>query len=102
MAIFTRENASTWQSLFNEVNKEKPAQGRTVRVTRGKHAGKVGVVKRHQPSQYGNAFRYGNEASHAMTQARGRHGFAILIQPEAGPTFWTNADNVMVCYEEGR
>lgn len=101
MAIFTAENRDMWNGLFAEVNKEKPAKGRTVRITRGKHTGKVGVVTLHAPSRFGNAFRYGNAAQHAMTQARGRHGFYIAVQTSAGERFTCSADLAMVCYEEG-
>lgn len=99
MATFTSENRDLWQGLFDEASRERPGVGRTVRVCRGKHTGKVGVVRRHMVSRYGNPFRYGNEASRAMLQARGRHGFCILIQPEVGSEFFVGADLVMVCVE---
>jgi ribosomal protein S4E len=99
MAIFTQENAPIWQGLFNAVAQEKPALGRTIRVTRGKHTGRVGAVKRHQESQYVNAFRYGDSAQHAMTQARGRYGFCILVETADGERFWCNADYAMVCVD---
>ena len=81
--------------LLNEVSREKPSVGRTVRVLRGKHAGKIGTVTKHIQDQYVNAFRYGSSASHAMTQARGRYGFAVKIDNQ----FWTKADNTMVCID---
>jgi len=98
MAMITFENRQVWQDLFNEVAKEKPCIGRTVRITRGKHSAKIGKVIRHASDRYTNVFRYGNEASHAMTQARGRDGFIILVESQ-GETFWTKANYAMVCVE---
>jgi hypothetical protein len=66
--------------LLNEVSREKPSVGRTVRVLRGKRAGTVGVVTHHIQDQYVNAFRY---------------GFAVKIDNQ----FWTKADNTMVCVD---
>lgn len=101
MSVFKQEDAAMWTGLFAEVSKEKPAVGRVVRITRGKHTGKIGTVKRHQPSQYGHAFRYGSEASRAMQQVRGRYGFCVLVQPlDGGPTFWANANLTMICLED--
>jgi hypothetical protein len=97
----TFENREVWQGLFNEVAKDKPAVGRMVRVNRGKHTGRIGTVRKHIRSRFVDPFRYGDSAQHHMTQARGRYGYAILVANEDGE-FWTNADNVMVCYEEGR
>lgn len=84
--------------MFNEVSKEKPAIGRMVRIICGKHHGKIGVVKRHTISKFVKSFRYGNEATRAMIQARGRYGFCVLIQNDT-ESFWTNADYCMVCVE---
>lgn len=97
-SCITFENREVWQGLFNEVAKEKPAVGRLVRVLRGKHSGEIGKVSKHIRSRYINPYCYGNEASHHMTDARGRYGFAILVQNE-NKSFWTDANNVMVCYE---
>lgn len=98
MTVITRENAPVLQSLFNSVAVDKPRVGCTVRVTSGKHKGKIGVVEKHILSQYEHAFRYGSDMSHMMTQARGRYGYAIKIK-SGDSSFWVKADNVMVCYE---
>jgi len=98
-SAITFENREIWQSLFNEVAKEKPAVGCKVRVTRGKHTGKIGVVRKHFVSRFERAFRYGSSAQHAMTQARGRYGFCIFVQADNGTEFFVNADYVMVCFE---
>lgn len=99
-SFITFENREVWQGLFNEVAKEKPAVGRLVRITRGKHSGKIGVVKCHQLSRFKDPFRYGNSASHAMTQARGRYGFCILVENEnENENFWTNAEYTIVCID---
>lgn len=97
-SFITFENREVWQGLFNSVALEKPAVGRTVRIMRGKHHGKIGVVKKHQQSRFKDAFRYGNAASHAMTQVHGRYGFCILVQCD-GESFWTDAEYAMVCVE---
>ncbi len=97
MSVLTQENAPVIQSLLNSVAMDKPRIGCTVKILTGKHAGKIGIVEKHIVSRFERAFRYGNEMSHYMAQARGRYGYAILVQPEDAPTFWTKADNVMVC-----
>jgi hypothetical protein len=100
MPAITFENAPVLQSLFNSVALEKPRVGRIVRVMRGKHAGKVGVVQRHQLSRFVDPFRYGNELQHHMTQARGRYGYCVrIVETETGEAFYCNADLVMVCVE---
>jgi hypothetical protein len=80
--------------LLSEVSKEKPAVGRIVRIMRGKYAGTIGQVERHIRSRYVNPYRYGSSAQHAMTDACGRYGFAVLVEGR-----WTDANNVMVCVE---
>jgi len=92
-------NRDILQSLFNEVSKEKPAVGQMVKVLNGKRHDKVGRVVRHIPDKYVNAFRYGSETSRAMTQVRGRYGFAVQVETADGERFWTKASNVMNCYE---
>lgn len=97
MALLTRENAPLIQSLLTEVSLDKPGVGRVVRVLTGKYSKQVGTVEKHIVSRFERPFRYGNEMSHCMTQARARYGYAILVRPENGAAFWTKADNVMVC-----
>lgn len=99
MPWITAENAPIIQSLFNDVSKDKPTIGATVRVRTGKHAGKIGTVQRHMVSRYKNPFRYGSEMSRAMTQVRGRSGFVVLVKTET-ETFWVDADDkIMLCVE---
>lgn len=95
--MITAENAPVLQRLFNEVNKDKPAVGCTVRVFTGKHTGKIGVVKKHILSRFENPYRYGSPMSHHMLAARGRSGYAVLITSYDGETFWVPAKNVTVC-----
>lgn len=97
MTALTRENAPAIQSLLQMVNKDKPDVDCMVRVLRGKHAGKVGTVRKHVRSRFENPYRYANEMMAHMIDARGRYGFAILVATDAGATFWTKADYVMVC-----
>lgn len=101
MPWLTAESAPIFQDLFNTVAKKKPAIGATVRVRLGKHTGKIGTVRKHIVSRYKHPFRYGNEASHAMCQARGRYGYVVLVQPlDGGPEFWVDADDkIMLCVE---
>lgn len=94
--MITAENAPVLQSLFNAVNRDKPDVGCTVRVLRGKHTGKIGIVKKHMLSRYENPYRYGSAMQHHMIDARGRSGYTILIQQD-DETFWVPAKNVMVC-----
>lgn len=98
-SCITFENREVWQGLFNSVAVDKPRVGRLVRITRGKHTGKIGVVEKHTQSKYIDAFRYGNSAQHAMTQARGRYGFIILVRND-NESFWCNADYAMICLED--
>lgn len=100
MPWITAENAPAFQSLFNDVGRDKPRIGNTVRVQSGKHKGKIGVVLRHMVSRYKNPFRYGSDASHAMTEARGRFGYVVLVRPYEGDSFWVDADDkIMLCSE---
>jgi hypothetical protein len=98
MPWLTAENAPVFQELFNSVARDKPSIGATIRVIYGKHSGKIGTVTRHMLSRYKHPFRYGNAASHAMTQARGRGGYVVLVKTEM-ETFWVDADKVMLCVE---
>jgi hypothetical protein len=52
MAWLTSENRDTFQTLFTEVNKEKPAVGQTVKLISGKRHGKVGIVVKHIRDRY--------------------------------------------------
>lgn len=94
MPAINSENREAWQALANEVSKDRPYVGRRVTVTGGrKHKGKSGEVVRHERDRYVDAFRYGNEAQHHMTQMRGRYGYVVLIDTGT-ERFWTKADNV--------
>lgn len=97
MTVITRENAPIIQSLLTMVNLDKPEVGCTIKVLTGKHKGKLGIVQKHIRSRFENPYRYGNEMSHHMTDARGREGYCILIKQGDGGTFWTKANNVIVC-----
>lgn len=103
MPLITQENAPILQSLFTSVSKDRPEVGCTVRVLRSrKHQGKIGTVRKHARSRFVNPYRYGNDLSHCMIDARGRYGFVILIAPQdGGAEFWLDADNVMVCCTKG-
>lgn len=101
MSFLTEVPRESLQSLFNTVAQDKPAVGCTVRIKEGrKHKGKIGIIKRHMIDGYADAFRYGNSATHYMTQARGRYGYVVLVQEENGNTFWVKADYCMVCCEK--
>jgi len=99
--MITAEIAPVLQEMFNEVAKERPSVGRVVRIKgRGKHHGKIGVVKQHFPSKYGATYRYGSDLQHHMLDARGRSGWCIQVEPfDGGPRFFANADTTMVCCE---
>lgn len=97
MPAITFENAPVVQSLLSQVALEKPAVGRLVRITYGKHRGKIGVVQHHMVSRFKRPFRYGNEMQHLMTETRGRNGYVVRVRTESGEEFWCDADYTMVC-----
>jgi adenosine deaminase len=97
MAAINAENASAWQAMADQLSEQRPSVGRHVRVTAGKHQGKVGTVIRHQPSQYINAFRYASDAQAHLREMAGRFGFVCRVQAAATPEqFWVDADKVEV------
>jgi len=99
MSVITAENARAWRGLAQSVEIDRPSVGKRVRVTRGKRAGREGIVERHQLSRYGNACRYGDSASHMMRDMMGRSGWCVLVRDDAGATFWASADAVEVLRE---
>lgn len=97
MAIFTNENASAWQSLFDSVSKDRPSVGKRVRVAKGrKHLGIEGVVVWHGVNRYANT-RYLSDAQQAMRDAMGTFGYRVGIQPDDGTEkFYVDADKVEI------
>ncbi len=83
-----------WQGIADTLSKDRPYVGRIVTVDRGKHAGKTGIVRRHQEDRFVNAFRYCDGAQAQMRQMAGRWGFCVQIETEDREMFWTKADNV--------
>ena len=97
MSCINADTVDAWRHIAAEASPQRPSPGRRVRVTGGrKHIGRDGVVLRHMPSRYLNAFRYGGEASHHMREIVGRYGYVVLVQPDEGPPFWVRADYVNV------
>src|SRR5258708_4561226 len=96
MTLITAENAPVLQSLFTDVARDKPQIGDGARVTFGKHTGKVGTITRHALSRFKHPFRYGNDLTHIMTEARGRHYYIIRLKTDADE-FWVDADKIMLC-----
>lgn len=94
MSCINADTRSAWQAMADEASKTRPHPGRRVRIIGGrKHKGKVGTVVRHQVSQYGNAYRYGNDASHHLRDMRGRYGWTCLVRTDLGEQFWVDADH---------
>ena len=98
MSAINAETRDAWQSIADELSKQRPWPGRRVRVTGGrKHAGKEGTVLRHQVSKYNDVFRYASEAQAHMREMAGRSGFVVLVQPDNdSKPFWVDADKVDV------
>lgn len=93
MPAITSENRDAWQAIANDCSKQRPYVGRLVKIVEGrKHKGKQGKVVRHMLDKYFDAFRYGSEASHHLTQMMGRHGYVVLVEQECGNRFWVRAD----------
>lgn len=99
MALITAENAPILQEIFNEVSKERPSVGRTVRIMRGRYAGKIGIVRRHALSSFGNAYRHAEGLQAHMMDARGRRGWYVQVETTDEERFNVSADLTMVCCE---
>ncbi len=92
------------QSLADLVAAYRPFVNSTVKVMfRGapkKHQGKVGRVTWHGLDQFSrDAWRYGDSYSHALREVRGRYGYRVGIETEAGERFFVPADSVMVAVD---
>lgn len=97
MSCMNTETADMWKQLAADAAAQRPIAGRRVRVTVGrKHLAKEGVVVRHIPDRYSDAFRYGNDASMHLREIQGRYGFVVQIRTDSGESFWTKAQNVEV------
>ena len=95
MAAINQDTQKAWQDIANELSKQRPYPGRKVRITEGrKHKGKCGKVLRHQLDKFVDAFRYGGEANHHMTEMAGRFGYVCLVENTQDPLdrFWIKAD----------
>lgn len=100
MPAITAENRDFWQDLANRLDADRPSAGRRVTVMLGrKNKGRTGIVLRHERSKYGQAYRYGSDASDHMRDMAGRYGWRVLIKTGDGTTFWTEAD---YCLVQGR
>lgn len=108
--VINSETQAFWQSLANELSRQRPNVGRRVTVIGGrKYRGKLGVVVRHQVDRYEDAFRYGNEASQHYKQMAGRYGFVCMVREiqvddddgsllDTGNVFWVKARYLAVDY----
>jgi hypothetical protein len=97
VSAINADTADAWRQIAKDCEATRPSAGKRVRVTGGrKHVGKEGTVLRHQISKFGDAYRYGNDASHHMRDMMGRSGWTCQVRTEAGETFWTDADNTAV------
>jgi len=95
MPAINEKTRGTWQDIANELSKQRPVPGRKVSITGGrKHKGKRGTVLRHQLDKFVDAFRYGGEANHHMTEMAGRFGYVCLVENMENPSdrFWVKAD----------
>ena len=94
MTIYTSENRDAWQRLFDDVAKQRPSVGKHVRVTSGKHSGKVGIVTWHGRDKFADDY-YKSDAQLALRDACGRDGFRVRIQTSTESIF-VSADKVSV------
>jgi hypothetical protein len=99
VSVVNTETRDAWQSIADEVSRQRPYVGRKVRVTAGrKRLGRVGTVIRHERDRFDRStFRYGGDAHMHLAEMRGREGFAVLVQPDDGQSvepFWIKASAV--------
>ena len=94
MSTFTSDNARGWQILADEARANRPSVGKTVRVTEGKHAGKVGEVKWHGVNKY-YPIHHKSDASLALMQINGRTGYRVRVDTGI-ESIWVDADKVDV------
>lgn len=97
MPAINEDTREFWQQLADDLSAQRPYPGRRIEIVKGrKHKGKTGIVRRHMPDRYYDAFRYASEASAHMIQMAGREGYVVLVDPENGPSFWVRADYTKV------
>jgi hypothetical protein len=103
MPTFTAENRDAWNALFASVGAECPSVGKRVRIVQGrKHRGLTGRVTWHGEDRYYMAAhrRFWSDAQAALNEARGRQGWRVRIQPDAGDAVYVNAAYVEVLSNE--
>lgn len=82
-----------FRGMTATVSAEAPRVGRRVEIHRGKHRGKVGVVFWHGEDNFSAAWRYdANVLVATMRQARGKYGYRIGVETDAGGRFFCSAD----------
>ena len=96
MTSINSETRGAWQQLATDLDKTCPRVGKIVKVTSGKHSGKVGKVIWHGRDRYSDAFRYASEAQAHLRDLAGTYGFRVGIQMESGECFFVGADKVEV------
>jgi hypothetical protein len=91
---------SDWETLtpaFEKAQGNKPSAGRRVKVCSGKkHLGESGVVTWHGKDKFGSGDRYHSDVQAALSNAIGRIGYRVRIQPENGEPFFVSADYVEI------
>lgn len=93
MSVINSDTQKFWQDMAKEASKVRPDPGKKVRIVKGrKHKGKEGTVMKNIQDKFHDAFRYGGEASHHMTDMYRREGFVVLVKQDDGSTFWVRAD----------
>lgn len=94
MSCINESTESFWNQLATDLEAMRPSVGKGVYVGRGKHAGRFGVVSRHQRSRFSNAYRYGSDANHHMRDMAGTYGWTCRVSFGDGDYAWVRADHV--------
>ena len=101
MSAINADTASFWRELAKDLESKRPSVGKRVRstTTRGKNKGRSGVVIRHEHDRFGDAYRYGSDASDHMKDMAGTYEWVCLVREDGGQTFWIRADKVEIVEE---
>lgn len=95
MPAINSDTRGAWQDLANQTATNRPSKGKQVRVTEGRHAGKIGIVTWHGASRYRET-RYCSDAQLHLRDMVGREGFRCGVRTDSGETFFVDADKVDV------
>jgi hypothetical protein len=99
MSFISEITQEQWQGLVNDTKGQRPSKGKQIRVTEGRHLGKVGEVRWHGRNKFSDAWRYASDAQLHLRDLVGRYGFRVLVLDTTGDTFFVDADKVEVLVE---